>query len=60
MSYYGYLLFLAGEFGRYQWTQYLLHLLPAFTGGIHMLSQVVVGATPKHRYVEIVRGVGNL
>ncbi|XP_046654329.1 organic cation transporter protein-like [Daphnia pulicaria] len=43
----------AGEFGRYQWIQYLLHLLPAFTGGVHMLSQVEVGATPRHRCLAV-------
>ena len=37
------------EFGRYQWTQCFYHMLPAFLGGVHMLSQVEVGATPKHR-----------
>lgn len=41
---------LIAEFGRYQWIQYVLLIMPAFTGGIHMLSQVMVGATPKHRY----------
>jgi hypothetical protein len=28
------LIYTVGEFGRYQWIQYLLHLLPAFTGGV--------------------------
>ena len=40
---------ITGELGPYQYIQYLLHLLPAFTGGIHMLSQVLLGATPKFR-----------
>lgn len=40
----------SGEFGRYQWTQYVFQMLPAFLGGVHMLSQVEVGATPKHRF----------
>lgn len=87
-------IYTVGEFGRYQWIQYLLHLLPAFTGGVfyqtfkeeivfewlpqiisllawkqlktceyfffisllilggvHMLSQVEVGATPRHRFI---------
>ncbi|KAK2715486.1 organic cation transporter protein-like isoform X3 [Artemia franciscana] len=35
--------------GRYQIQQYVLHLLPAFTAGVHMLSQTTVGATPDHK-----------
>lgn len=31
----------------------MLHLLAAFTAGIHMISQVMVGATPKHKYQNI-------
>jgi MFS family permease len=38
----------ACEFGTYQWIQYVLQMLPAFCGGLHMLSQVPLGATPKH------------
>lgn len=41
--------FFAGEFGRYQGFQFFLHILSAFTAGMHMLSLVTVGATPEHR-----------
>ncbi|KAL1138781.1 hypothetical protein AAG570_008843 [Ranatra chinensis] len=39
----------AGEFGKYQVTQFLLHILAAFTAGIHMMSLVTVAAVPQHR-----------
>uniref|UniRef100_A0A146KMV6 Organic cation transporter protein n=1 Tax=Lygus hesperus TaxID=30085 RepID=A0A146KMV6_LYGHE len=38
-----------GEFGKYQLGQFLLHLLAAFTAGLHMLSLVTVAAVPVHR-----------
>ncbi|XP_055297513.1 organic cation transporter protein [Sitodiplosis mosellana] len=38
-----------GEFGRFQGFQFFLHILSAFTAGMHMLSLVTVGATPEHR-----------
>lgn len=37
-----------GEFGKYQFRQYLLHLLAAFTAGLHMLSLLMVAAVPPH------------
>lgn len=43
------LLSLTGEFGRYQGFQFFLHILSAFTAGMHMISLVTVGATPEHR-----------
>ena len=41
--------YIIGEFGRYQWIQYLFLVMPAFTCGIHELSQEMVGATPTHK-----------
>ncbi|KAK2715488.1 hypothetical protein QYM36_010185 [Artemia franciscana] len=41
-----------GSLGRYQWQQYFLHVLPAFTAGVHMLSQVTVGASPDHKCIS--------
>ncbi|BET00756.1 Sugar (and other) transporter [Nesidiocoris tenuis] len=38
-----------GEFGKYQFRQFLLHLLAAFTAGMHMLTLVTVAAVPDHR-----------
>ncbi|KAF5304493.1 hypothetical protein FQA39_LY09689 [Lamprigera yunnana] len=38
-----------GDFGKYQFIQFLLHLAAAVTAGIHMLSLTTVGAIPKHR-----------
>lgn len=41
--------FISGDFGRYQGFQFFLHILSAFTAGMHMLSLVTVGAIPEHR-----------
>ncbi|XP_022197844.2 organic cation transporter protein [Nilaparvata lugens] len=38
-----------GEFGSYQWRQFLLLILGATTAGLHMLSVVTVAAVPEHR-----------
>lgn len=38
-----------GEFGKYQFRQYCLHLLAALTAGVHMLSLLTVAAVPAHR-----------
>lgn len=38
-----------GDFGRYQCFQFFLHILAAFTAGLHMLSLVTVAAMPDHR-----------
>lgn len=38
-----------GEFGKYQWQQFLLHILAAMTAGLHMLSVVTTAAVPSHR-----------
>ncbi|KAK5645913.1 hypothetical protein RI129_004377 [Pyrocoelia pectoralis] len=38
-----------GDFGKYQFWQFFLHLLAAMTAGVHMLSLVTVGAVPDHR-----------
>lgn len=37
-----------GEFGKYQFRQYCLHLLAALTAGVHMLSLLTVAAVPAH------------
>lgn len=37
-----------GEFGKYQFRQYCLHMLAAFTAGLHMLSLLTVAAVPPH------------
>lgn len=39
----------AGEFGKYQMRQFLLHILAALTAGLHMLTFVTVAAVPSHR-----------
>lgn len=38
-----------GEFGKYQFGQYCLHLLGALLAGLHMLSLLTVAAVPPHR-----------
>ncbi|KAL6262289.1 hypothetical protein P5V15_007383 [Pogonomyrmex californicus] len=38
-----------GEFGKYQFRQYCLHLLATITAGLHMLSLLTVAAVPSHR-----------
>ncbi|XP_047103004.1 organic cation transporter protein isoform X2 [Schistocerca piceifrons] len=38
-----------GEFGPYQMRQFALHIMAAFTAGMHMLSLVTVAAVPDHR-----------
>lgn len=37
-----------GEFGKYQFRQYCLHMLAAFVAGVHMLSLLTVAAVPPH------------
>ncbi|KAL0133300.1 hypothetical protein PUN28_000805 [Cardiocondyla obscurior] len=37
-----------GEFGKYQFRQYCLHLLAALTAGVHMLTLLTVAAVPPH------------
>ncbi|KAM0729598.1 Organic cation transporter protein [Formica fusca] len=37
-----------GEFGKYQLQQYSLHMLAAFTAGLHMLSLLMVAAVPPY------------
>jgi len=37
-----------GEFGKYQFRQYILHLLAALTAGVHMLTLLTVAAVPAH------------
>lgn len=37
-----------GEFGKYQFRQYCLHLLAALTAGVHMLTLLTVAAVPAH------------
>ncbi|XP_017770188.1 PREDICTED: organic cation transporter protein [Nicrophorus vespilloides] len=52
-----------GDFGKYQFLQFVLHLLAAVTAGIHMLSLVTVAAVPEHRClipgVEVNRSESN-
>jgi len=38
-----------GDFGKYQFFQFILHILSAVTAGMHMLSLVTVAAVPEHR-----------
>ncbi|XP_032687664.1 organic cation transporter protein isoform X2 [Odontomachus brunneus] len=38
-----------GEFGKYQFGQYCLHLLGALLAGLHMLSLLTVAAVPPHQ-----------
>lgn len=38
-----------GEFGKYQFRQYCLHILAAFVSGVHMLSLLTVAAVPPHQ-----------
>lgn len=38
-----------GDFGKYQFIQFMLHLVAATTAGMHMLSLQTVGAVPDHR-----------
>lgn len=46
-----------GDFGKYQFYQYMLHIMAALLAGLHMLSLVTVAAVPDHRcYIE---GVDN-
>lgn len=37
-----------GEFGKYQFWQYILHLISALTAGLHMLTLLTVAAVPPH------------
>lgn len=37
-----------GEFGKYQSRQFCLHLMAAFTAGLHMLTLLTVAAVPPH------------
>ncbi|KAK9871378.1 hypothetical protein WA026_011633 [Henosepilachna vigintioctopunctata] len=38
-----------GDFGKYQWWQFVLHILSALTAGLHMMALVTVAAVPEHR-----------
>ncbi|KAG7211595.1 hypothetical protein KM043_010851 [Ampulex compressa] len=38
-----------GEFGKYQYWQFSLHILGALTAGLHMLTLLTVAAVPPHR-----------
>ncbi|XP_045472357.1 organic cation transporter protein [Harmonia axyridis] len=38
-----------GDWGRYQWWQFVLHILSALVAGLHMLSLVTIAAVPEHR-----------
>lgn len=38
-----------GDFGSYQLQQFLLHLLSAFTAGLHMMALVTVAAVPDYK-----------
>ncbi|KRT83083.1 membrane transporter, partial [Oryctes borbonicus] len=38
-----------GDFGKYQFFQFILHVLSGVTAGMHMLSLITVGAVPDHR-----------
>ncbi|XP_050536358.1 organic cation transporter protein [Daktulosphaira vitifoliae] len=38
-----------GDFGQYQLRQFLLHILSAFTAGLHMLVMVTVAAVPEYQ-----------
>lgn len=40
-----------GDFGTYQWRQFLLHLLSAFTAGLHMMTLSTVAAEPAYVYL---------
>lgn len=40
-----------GDFGTYQWRQFLLHLLSAFTAGLHMMTLSTVAAEPEYVYL---------
>ncbi|KAK2581487.1 hypothetical protein KPH14_005153 [Odynerus spinipes] len=40
-----------GEFGKYQFWQFCLHIVGALTAGLHMLSFLTVGAVPGHECV---------
>lgn len=39
-----------GDFGSYQLRQFLLHLMSAFTAGLHMMVLVTVAAVPEYKY----------
>lgn len=38
-----------GEFGKYQFWQFSLHILGALTAGLHMLTLLTVAAVPPHK-----------
>jgi hypothetical protein len=40
-----------GDFGTYQCRQFLLHLLSAFTAGLHMMTLATVAAEPQYMYL---------
>lgn len=40
----------SGDFGSYQLRQFLLHLMSAFTAGLHMMVLVTVAAIPDYEY----------
>ncbi|KAL3280112.1 hypothetical protein HHI36_017618 [Cryptolaemus montrouzieri] len=39
----------SGDFDKYQWWQFVLHILSAVTAGLNMMSLVTVAAVPEHR-----------
>lgn len=40
-----------GDFGTYQLRQLILHLLSAFTAGLHMMVLSTVAAVPEFKYI---------